>query len=74
MWNRNGLSIADRSLSGGRCRTTVTVAGNAVDGYALPLETLNDLAHPLSRMFRGMIGYPRIDVKSSLKWGPYERE
>ena len=71
---QNELSVAQRSLSRGSCRTTVTVTGSAVDGYALPLETLDDPAHPLPRVFRGMIGYPLVEVKIPLKWSPYERK
>jgi len=40
------------------CRTTVTVTGSAVDGYTLPLETFDDLAHTLPRVFGGMLGHP----------------
>jgi hypothetical protein len=65
---------ASRSAASDTCRTTVTVTSSAVDGYTLPLETFDDLAHALPRVFRGMFGYPQGEVKSSLKWGSYERE
>ena len=48
--------------------TTITVTGSAEDGYALLLETFDELAHTLPGVFRGMFGYPQGVVKFSLDW------
>jgi hypothetical protein len=55
-------------------RTTVTVASSAIDGYALLLETFDDPAHALPRVFRSMFSHPKGKVKRSLEWGSYENE
>ena len=57
---------ASRSVASGRCLTAITVTGSTEDGYALPLETFDDLAHALPGVFRGMFGYPQGVVKISL--------
>lgn len=55
------------------CRTTVTVTSSTIDGYTLLLETLDDPAHTLPRVFRGMLTHPQGKVKVCLERGSYER-
>jgi hypothetical protein len=54
------------------CRTTITVTSSAIDGYTLLLETFDDPAHALSRVFRSMLTHPQGKVKVCLEWGSYE--
>jgi hypothetical protein len=56
------------------CRTTVTVTSSAIDGYTLLLETFNDPAHALPRVFGSMFSHPQGKVKRPLEWDSYEHE
>ena len=52
------MDLASYSATSGRCRTAVTVASGAEDGYTLRLESFDDLARALSRVFTGMFAQP----------------
>ena len=50
IWTQHRIAVSDRRLS----RTTETVTRTTIDGYALPLKTLDDLACALTSVSGAM--------------------
>ena len=47
----------------GKSHTAITIASSTVDDYTLLLETVDDLAHALPSVFRGVFGEPFHEIE-----------
>lgn len=65
-----GVASASHEADSRGRRTPVTVTGSTECGYALLLETVDDLAQTLPGVFGGVIGEPLVEIEGGpLEWG-----